>query len=171
MNQLERLLAIEDIKRCKARYARGADSQDWELFASAFTADAVWDLRGFAIARSLRSGEWNSIGSKFDLPFLEDFSNMITWPKIGRDAIKNGSRDIMVSVNASFHRLFNPEIDITTDAEATALWPFEETIQFSGDGPVNYMNGLGYYHETYAREDGRWLIKTCRLLRTIFNIG
>jgi hypothetical protein len=171
MNQLERLWAIEDIKRCKARYARGADSQDWELFASAFAADAVWDLRGFSIARSVRTGEWNSTGSNFDLPFLEKFSNLITWPKIGRDAIKTGSRDIMVGVNASFHRLFNPEIDVTTQTEAAAIWPFEETIQFSGAGPVNYMNGLGYYHETYTCEEGRWLIKTCRLLRTIFNIG
>lgn len=35
---------IEEIKRLKARYARGVDFRDWEDFRDVFTDDAVWDM-------------------------------------------------------------------------------------------------------------------------------
>jgi hypothetical protein len=171
VTELERISAIEDIRACKARYARGADSQNWELFGSAFAIDAVWDLSGFAIARTPKTREWNSIGSEFDLAFLENFSNLISWPKIGRDEIASGACDIMGDVVASFHRLFNPEIAVISATTASAIWPFEETIQFREQSDVAYMNGMGYYHETYTKYDQSWLIQTCSLQRVIFNIG
>jgi hypothetical protein len=144
---------------------------DWPLFGSAFTLDAIWDLRGFAIARNPKTNEWNSKGSSFDLAFLEQFSNSLSWPVVGRAAIEAAARDIMADVTASFHRLFNPEIDILSEESARAVWPFEETIQFSDGSAVNYMNGLGYYHETYELIGESWLTKTCQISRTIFNIA
>lgn len=35
---------LEEIKKLKARYFRGLDSKDWELYGSVFTEDVVADL-------------------------------------------------------------------------------------------------------------------------------
>ena len=44
MNDLARLVAIEDIKQLKARYYRFLDTHDWEGFRSLWTPDAVMDM-------------------------------------------------------------------------------------------------------------------------------
>ena len=36
---------VEDIKKLKARYFRGLDTKDWDLYESVFTEDVVVDLR------------------------------------------------------------------------------------------------------------------------------
>ena len=46
MDPVERLLAIEDIKRLKAAYCRYLDTKDWGGFASCFTPDGVFDHGG-----------------------------------------------------------------------------------------------------------------------------
>ena len=35
---------VEEIKKLKARYFRGLDSKDWDLYASVFTDDVVVDI-------------------------------------------------------------------------------------------------------------------------------
>jgi ketosteroid isomerase-like protein len=42
MDPLSRLVAIEDIKQLKARYARFVDTKGWESLAEVFTEDAVF---------------------------------------------------------------------------------------------------------------------------------
>ena len=44
MNDLARLVAIEDIKQLKARYYRLLDTHDWEGFRSLWTPDAIMDV-------------------------------------------------------------------------------------------------------------------------------
>src|SRR6202163_3053897 len=44
MNDLARLIAIEDIKQLKARYYRFLDTHDWEGFRSLWTPDAIMDM-------------------------------------------------------------------------------------------------------------------------------
>jgi hypothetical protein len=46
MDPVERLLAIEDIKRLKAAYCRYLDTKHWDRFASCFTQDGVFDHGG-----------------------------------------------------------------------------------------------------------------------------
>lgn len=38
---IERLLAVEEIKQLKARYLRAVDTKDWDLLAQVFAPDAV----------------------------------------------------------------------------------------------------------------------------------
>ena len=45
MDDLERLVAIEEIKQLKARYFRCMDTKDWEGFAEVFAPDAVEAIR------------------------------------------------------------------------------------------------------------------------------
>jgi hypothetical protein len=44
MDAAEQLLAVEDIKRLKARYFRCMDTKDWLGFAQVFAVDAVMDM-------------------------------------------------------------------------------------------------------------------------------
>lgn len=44
MDQVEKLLAIEEIKQCKARYWRAIDSKDFDLLRTVFADDIVFDL-------------------------------------------------------------------------------------------------------------------------------
>lgn len=167
MDDLFRLAAIEDIKRCKARYIRGTDTMDWPLFGSAFTEDAVWDLRGFAVARRPWDGEWNNVGAgAFDFAFLDSLSAIVPWPVTGRAAIARAAGD-HTKWAGSFHALFNPEIEILTEDTARASWPFEDTLHFPEGAPIRQFNGFAYYHETYERIDGEWLIRTCTLQRLL----
>src|SRR5579883_1903681 len=46
MTDIERLLAIEEIKQLKARYFRCMDTKDWVGFAEVFAPDAVMDMSG-----------------------------------------------------------------------------------------------------------------------------
>lgn len=63
MDAVERLLAIEDIRRLKASYCRFLDTKDWESFGRSFAPDGVFDhgggqgaIRGpDAIAAAVRS--------------------------------------------------------------------------------------------------------------------
>ncbi len=44
LNDVQRLLAIEEIKKLKARYFRLLDAHDWEPFAELFTDDVVLEI-------------------------------------------------------------------------------------------------------------------------------
>ena len=171
MTEIERLCAIESIRASKARYVYGADNKDWEIFGSAFTVDAVWDLSGFPIARLPGSDEWNSEGSSFDLDFLQQVSDMGAWPHIGRDKIMAGASEATQGVVSSFHALFNPEVSFTSEVTADVVWPFEEKIYFSENSPVRYMNGHGYYLEIYQREGAQWLIKQTKIKPMLVTIS
>jgi uncharacterized protein (TIGR02246 family) len=53
MSSEDRLAQLEDrvaIAELKARYFRGVDTHDWELFRSVFTDDATFTGRGFTTA-------------------------------------------------------------------------------------------------------------------------
>ncbi len=45
MNAIDRLVAIEDIRRTKAEYFRCIDEQDWDGLVAVFTPDAETDMR------------------------------------------------------------------------------------------------------------------------------
>ena len=64
------------------------------------------------------------------------------------------------------HHLFNPEVDLTSDTTATAVFRFESHHWLPDGEPVHYMHNFGSYHETFVRlEDGRWYIRTLELTR------
>ena len=44
MDGVERLIAVEDIKRLKAKYFRCVDTRDWEGYRSVFADDVVFDI-------------------------------------------------------------------------------------------------------------------------------
>lgn len=162
LSPVEQLRAIEEIRRVQSRYAYSADHHRWEDFASTFAPDAVFDESDFPIARIPGTNE--RVPSAI-AEWLDAKASGTEWPVIGREAIHsqvaNTSADHMM-----VHHLFNPEVDLTSDTTAAAVFRFESHHWLPEGEPVRYMHNFGSYHETFVRlEDGRWYIKTLELSR------
>src|SRR5438132_2250739 len=55
------------------------------------------------------------------------------------------------------HHGHTPEIEVTSPTTATGIWAMEDMLRWPNGME---MHGFGHYHETYARVDGHWRIKT-----------
>lgn len=141
---LETLLAIEEIKRLKARYFRLMDGKDWVGFAELFAQDALFDVRG-ALEENLEQEQEQE-------------------PIRGREAIVNYVRS-GISPMTSAHYGHMPEIDILTDNSATGIWALADTLRMPEGAPFAYFYGYGHYHERYIREDGVWRIAALKITR------
>ena len=139
MHTAEQLLAIEDIKRLKARYFRCMDTKDWDGFADVFAPDAVMDMT-------------SEVG---------DTEEAIT---TGNAAIATFVRSHVGDV-VTVHHGHMPEIEITSPTTATGIWAMEDMLRWPEGAPLGAMHGYGHYHETYALVDGSWRIATIRLSR------
>lgn len=163
---VEKLLAIEAIKFRKARYAYCVDHKDWEGFGANFTEDAVWDIRGAMDSRNPVTGEWSGV-SDYSEEFLRSFVDKAAdWPVVGRKNISEVARRFS-QTSTSAHKLFTPMIEILSDREARAIWPFEDESYSPPPRAVRYMNGVGYYHETYSKVGDEWLIRSTEVKRTL----
>ncbi|HEV7978456.1 nuclear transport factor 2 family protein [Amycolatopsis sp.] len=151
MDALDRLIAIEEIRRLKAAYFRLADKIDpfgrpypagsdeaIDLFVQLFTDEAVMDIRG-AIPGATAS----------DL-FLAT----------GRNAI----RALLTTGNAtpvrSCHHGYTHEIDILSPTAASGLWAMESRDQFDDSRPITKTHSFGHYAETYQYVAGSWKINS-----------
>lgn len=166
---VEQLLAIEAIRYRKARYAYCVDNKDWEGFAANFTEDASWDIRGSMDPRNPVTGKWMGI-SEFDEQFLKKLvADAADWPVVGPHNIVKAARAFS-EISTSAHKLFTPMIDILSDKDARAIWPFEDESYSPPPRAIKYLNGVGYYHETYSKVGTEWLIKSTIVKRTFLVI-
>ena len=148
MDDIRRLIAIEDIKQLKARYFRGMDLKDRGLLESIFTKDAIADYRGATTDR--RTGEAVVAATETVIE--------------GRDAIVGlmiGAGKIANTV----HHGSIPEIDIVDERHATGIWPMTDRLLFDGGSPAQELIGYGHYYEDYEQVDGSWKIRAIRLTR------
>lgn len=142
MDDLERLVAIEEIKQLKARYFRCLDTKDWVGFADVFAPDAVMDMRG-----EMRDGTTEG------------------------DGLVTGANDIAEFVRgavdgvSTVHHGHMPEIEITSDTSATGVWAMEDKLWWPEGAPLRAMHGYGHYHEQYVRTDAGWRIARLTLTR------
>jgi len=137
MDEIERMTAIEDIRRLKARYFRCLDTKDWDGFRDVFAADAEMDMRPEAGERGLVHGN---------------------------QAIADFVRGVVGDVE-TVHHGHMPEIDLTSATTATGVWAMEDLLRWPAGGPYGSMHGWGHYHETYTKEGGSWRIQTLALTR------
>lgn len=148
MDDVAQLLAVEDIKRLKARYFRALDTKDWDLLRTVFAPDIVCDFRGST--RDPKTGIDTG---------AEATANVLH----GRDeAIKLISAGM--NPTESVHHGHMPEIEIDGPDTAHGVWAMFDSVRIA-DGPVREFNGYGHYHETYRKTDGQWQIATIRLTR------
>lgn len=139
---IETLLAIEEIKRLKARYFRLMDTRDWAEFPAIFTEDATFDVLGA----------------------LEENPQSDLEPIRGRAAIVDYVRAAIEPITSA-HYGHMPEIEILTDDTATGIWAMEDKLRMNGNADFDRFYGYGHYHETYRRTDGVWQIASLRISR------
>lgn len=151
MNDLERLIAIEEIKQLKARYFRHMDMQDWDALYTLFTPDAVYDATD-----AIRNGSGED---SLDQKLGEE------WINHGRDKIVPFIQNALAGM-VSVHHGHMPEITIHSATKASGIWPMTDKVQKHIDGQlVLSLEGEGHYWEEYERIDGTWMISFSRLTR------
>ena len=146
MNDLERLVAIEDIKQLKARYYRFLDTKQWDDFEAVFTEDAVMDMRN--PDRIINTEEGIYRGNQVIRQFAER-------------ALGNGT---------STDRAFLPENTIISPTEAQGIWAQEDKLTWPPGNINTALEGFGYEHERYEKVDGAWRIKSTRLARVAVKV-
>lgn len=140
MDDLQRLLAIEEIKQLKARYFRCTDNKDWAGFRGVFADDVLFDISDDMPEDGIMSG--------------------------GDEAVATARRSLDSDVT-TIHHGHCPEIEIISEVTAKAVWAMEDKLYWTpGSGsPISRMHGMGHYLETYTKKDGRWRIQTLKLTR------
>lgn len=138
MNDIEMLLAIEQIKTLKARYFRTVDTKDWAGYADVFAPDARFDIS-------------------------EDVPGCILQ---GSEAIVRAARAPLEQC-VSVHHGHCPEIRLTSDTSAEGKWAMEDMLRWEpgSSSPIRTLHGYGHYLETYRKTDGEWRIQTLKLTR------
>ncbi|CAM3697335.1 nuclear transport factor 2 family protein [Mycobacterium frederiksbergense] len=133
----------EAIRRLKARYCRFLDTKDYEAWKALFATDVVVKL-DMAISTGGADGQ-----TAPDLNGLDEFVPVV----LGG-----------VEHAQTKHHVHTPEIDLTSDTTASAIWAMEDLLLFADGGE---LFGAGHYHETYEKRDGGWVITSLHLTRTI----
>jgi hypothetical protein len=147
MNDLERLVAIEQIKQLRARYFRGVDSGDAGLVKSILAEDCVLDYRGCCT----------------DPATGKDFLPAMNVVLTGRDAWRSDGMSALGIV--SVHHGHNCEIEFTSETTASGIWSMTDRLYFPPGGEFSLMTGYGHYLETYEKVDDSWKLKTTHITR------
>lgn len=148
MTDLEKLLAIEEIKKLKARYYRCLDTKDFRGLEEVFAPESTFDFMS-ATQDPLKAPDP-------ERPPHPPVSGNIEIAKYCESALRNAQ---------SVHHGHMPEIEILSDTTAKAIWAMEDVVRVM-DGERNFaLQGYGHYHETYVKIDGRWRIRTSKLTR------
>jgi hypothetical protein len=142
MTELERLIAIEEIRQLKARYFRSMDTKDWDGLTAVFAPDAELDMQGEAADKS-KAATGTVRGGK----------------EIGA-FIRNAVYDLV-----TVHHGHMPEIEISSPTTAKGIWAMEDVLRWPEGASVKSLHGYGHYHETYRKVDGAWRIQTSLLTR------
>jgi SnoaL-like domain len=153
MTETEQLIAIEQIKQLKSRYFRAYDTKDYSRFASLFTPNATFDMR-------------QATSDPHGPPTSQEAMAMLF---IGREKIEAFVRSASPSWSA--HHGLNPDIEVTSSTTAIGIWALEDAVAFLEGGPFKTLHGYGYYHDTYERIDGQWLIASTQLTRVHLEIS
>lgn len=139
MNDIDRLIAIEEIKQLKAKYFLGVDTKDWDLW---------------------RREVWAPDARLEPIEFPEGFD--------GVDAIIDWISATMAPTT-SVHHGHMPIIKLTSETTATGIWALEDHIYSPYDQPLNgevhHLHGFGHYYDDYVRLDVGWRIQHVRITR------
>ena len=140
MTDLERLLAVEEIKQLKARYFYYLDRRDWDAWRR-----EVWAPDASLHVPTVREEPYRGVDT------------IVAW--VAERAVNQHST----------HQGHMPIIEILSDTTAKAVWPMEDIIRLTPEmhsvRGYTYLHGWGHYHETYVKLEKGWRIQSSRLDR------
>jgi SnoaL-like domain len=79
------------------------------------------------------------------------------------DEFVAGSRSALEGAR-SVHRGFMPEIQLTAQDQARAVWAMEDRVEMPPNAGPSW-HGYGYYHDEYRSVKGQWRICALQLQR------
>ena len=71
------------------------------------------------------------------------------------ERVRGNPEDVMLA-----HHAVMPEIEVLSPSTATGIWAVHIMARYP-DGRT--MDGFGHYHDTYAKVDGSWRLRSSRL--------
>lgn len=152
MSPTDRLEAIEAIRFVKARYFRGLDTKDWDLLASVWADDAVFDTRQALGAASIEAGSTD--------PFSEQGYLR------GKTQIMDTLKALGSLTTVSVHHGHMEEIQILGPTRAEAIFAMDDRVEWAeGAAPLRALRGFGHYHDKFERVNGVWLMTFSLLTR------
>lgn len=146
MDDLQRLIAIEDIRQLKARYWEGVDMKDPAILRSVFTDDAVIDLRA-------------------DARFGDKPSDKTPSP----DAFVTRCLKGLEPFDTAHHG-HTMQVAFRSETEADGAWPMEDNLWARDPAVVGFahLQGYGIYYDSYRKSAEGWRISASTLKR--FNV-
>lgn len=140
MDDIARLIAIEEIKRLKARYFYYLDHQDWEGWRR-----EVWAPDAKLLVPDRQAEEIDGVDA------------IIAWVAPRAEG------------QVSVHHGHMPDIEIVSDTTAKGIWAMEDLLfkspELTARLGYGFLHGYGHYHETYVKLEPGWRIRTTHLTR------
>jgi hypothetical protein len=122
------------------RYATGVDRRDWTLYRSLFTDTVTIDFSSFSPnqppPRAMSSDDWVA-----------------------------GIVPLFTGLAATQHSMTNPLASVDGDAATITMYMQAHHV-YDPDDPASWYTVGGYYDDTLARVDSRWLLTSVRLTVT-----
>ena len=137
MTDLEKLLAIEEIKLLRHRWSRFVDEGSWAEIAGLLAPDAELDLT------STRRASGQDIE-----------------PIKGAEAICLWLEESVGRIPDQLHVVTMPEITFLSDSKAEAIWRQQSFIPGAQGKDGKCGLGFGTIKDSYVKVSGRWLMRT-----------
>lgn len=121
----------------KATYFDDVDTKNWAALRQLFAPGAVVDTTG-------------SFGPLFP----------------NRDSFMAFTALTLSAINTR-HQGYDPQIDLTSDTTASAVWTMQDRLSLAG---LVTIHGFGHYTDQYEQVDGQWRVTYSKLTRTGFTV-
>jgi hypothetical protein len=121
----------------KSTYFNDVDSKNWLALRQLFAPDAVIDTTG-------------SLG-----PLFPNRDSFIAFTAL------------TLSLINTRHQGYDPQIDLTSDTTASAVWTMQDRLSIAG---LVTIHGYGHYADTYEKVNGQWVVSSSKLTRTAFGL-
>jgi hypothetical protein len=144
LTDLERLIALEDIRLLRTRYSRLLDAHRWGELDDVLDPDATLDLS--PAAETLRGS-----GSNHSKPI------------VGRDQIIEFMNERYSSRKQLLHIATIPEIYFDDDEHARGIWRQETFIKESTPDHSGCGIAYGTVYDQYVKRASKWWITSIRV--------
>lgn len=141
MDDLERLIAAEEIRGVMARYVYNADHKEWAALAALFAPEAPFTA--YAVDGTVQ----------VQMHGPEQIASELTQ--------RNPEGTVLV------HHLFSDLIEVNGADSASGVWAMEDIVKAAptGSETAPEMHGYGHYRVQFTKHSGQWRIAGLEITR------